>query len=118
MANTTVKVTKRDNFTEIKGILAEMGRTDLADVMAHEIELLAKKSANKSSKPTAKQLENAKLTDVIYDALQGCEPMTVTDIIKTVPELAGLSTQRVRPMLVADKFANETVKGKSLYRVK
>lgn len=116
MANTTNKITNS------KALAFVLDSYELPSDVREKIENIKasidKKATNKSSKPTAKQLENAKLTDVIYNALQGCEPMTVTDIIKTVPELAGLSTQRVRPMLVADKFANETVKGKSLYRVK
>lgn len=117
MANVTVKVTKKDRFAEIRGIVAELGRTDLVEFVDHEVELLNKKATNKSSKPSAKQIENANLSATIYDAILGLEPMTVTDIIKTVPELAGLSTQRVRPMLADTKrFSNSTVKGKSLYK--
>lgn len=92
-----------------------------ADVMEKLVNIKAsidKKSATKSSKPTAKQLENARLTDVIYEALQDCEPMTIGDIIKFVPELNGLTSQKVTPMLSrSEKFTCEMIKGKNLYRV-
>ena len=39
------KITKKQNFTTIMNILNELGKTDLANVMAHEIELLNKKNS-------------------------------------------------------------------------
>lgn len=91
--------------------------TEVSEKIVNIKASIDKKASNKSSKPSAKQIENANLSNVIYETILGLEPMTVTDIIKTVPELAGLSTQRVRPML-SDKarFENTTVKGKSLYK--
>lgn len=104
----------------------------LAYVLAMEVELPAdvrekleniktsidKKSANKSTKPTARQTENSKLVEVIYNTLQGADAMAVKDIIKTVPELNGLTSQRVTPMLRnSDKFTFTVVKGQTLYKV-
>lgn len=90
--------------------------TDVREKLTNIKASIDKKNASKSNKPTARQAENAELSVKIHEALVGLEPMTVSDIIKTVPELAGLSTQRVRPMLKSELFSNETVKGKSLYK--
>ena len=51
MANT--KMTKKDWFAEIRGIVAEMEREDKADMLAfidHEVELLSKKKSSTNSK--------------------------------------------------------------------
>jgi len=63
------KTTKRDHFTAIAAYLTEQGKLDFAAVMEHEIELLDKKSANRSSKPTVRQDENAKIKDDIVSKM-------------------------------------------------
>ena len=50
------KVTKKDNFKAIMEVLTEVGRNDLVEVMAHEVELLEKKAT--SGKMTKKQDQN------------------------------------------------------------
>jgi hypothetical protein len=57
---TTKKFTKRESFTEIKEILEGLGNEKLAEVMEHELELLAKKNSA-DRKPTATQVENEEL---------------------------------------------------------
>lgn len=64
------KITKRDNFTSIIAVLKDAGRGDLVAVMEHEIELLDKKSANRSTKPTVRQAENAEIKSAIVASLE------------------------------------------------
>lgn len=102
---TTKKITKRESFTEIKGILEKLGRTDLANVMDHELDLLAKKNSA-DRKPTATQVENENLKKAILDFMEEDEKYTITDLIKTVPELEGLTNQKVSS-IVKQMYADE-----------
>ena len=78
------KKTKKEMFNIIKEAMS-----DNAEVVAfvdHELELLAKKN-NAERKPTANQLDNAKIKKVIVDGMESGKGYTVTEIIKTI--LAG-----------------------------
>jgi hypothetical protein len=68
MANTT-KITKKDNFIEIVNVLETAGRTDLADVIKHEIELLENKAAKAKATAAKKKVEGDELTDAVLAAL-------------------------------------------------
>lgn len=95
------KVTKRENFTTIKGILEEVGREDLVAVMEHEIELLAKKNASGTSKPTAVQVANESIKEEILECM-GKEPnrmFTISEMQKLFPCCAELSNQRVSALM-------------------
>jgi hypothetical protein len=63
------KITKRENFADIEKFLRDNGKNEWADVMAHEIELLAKKSGSSSTK---KNEEQDKFLDLIRDVLAEC----------------------------------------------
>jgi hypothetical protein len=64
----------------------------------HEIELLAKKSANK--KPTKAQEENLVLKDKIVEVLGGFENgATVSDIISADDTFAGMSNQKISALV-------------------
>ena len=79
---------------------------------------LQKKATNK--KPTKVQVENEKLKETLYTVLveQG-KPMTVSEVIKADASLAGLSTQKVTPLLTqmisAEKVAKKVDKKSTLY---
>lgn len=95
------KITKRESFTEIKGILEELGKTRLVAVMEHELELLAKKNASGTSKPTKAQVENEGIKDVILEVL-AAEPnklFTISEIQKSTAELAELSNQKLSALV-------------------
>ena len=64
MAN---KITKRDSFISIIEVLKGAERTDLVEVMEHEIELLDKKKA--SSKMTKTQVANEDIKALIIEEL-------------------------------------------------
>ena len=108
------KITKKDNFMAIKAILEEMGKTELADVMAHEIELLEAKASRK--KATKVQEANVGLKDTIVEILttQG-KPMTCTEVIKADVRVADLSTPKISAMmkqLIAEGRVVKTTEGK------
>ena len=78
---------------------------------------LAKKSSAER-KPTATQRENVGFKDAIVSAL-GDGKYTITDIIKSVPEVSALSNQRVSALvrqLVADGILKrEEIKRKAYF---
>ena len=78
---------------------------------------LAKKSSAER-KPTATQKENVSFKEAIVSAL-GDGKYTITDIIKSVPEVSALSNQRVSALvrqLVADGvLVREEIKRKAYF---
>ena len=40
-----------------------------------------------------------KLTEAVYEGMEVDKPYTITDIIKSVPAVAGLNTSKVRPLM-------------------
>ena len=94
---TNKKMTKREMFEQIK---ANYQLTD-AEVafIDHELELLAKKNASEK-KPTAQQVANEGLKEVILNVLtENGGLMTITDIQKSAEELADLSNQRISALV-------------------
>ena len=78
------KITKREKFEGIMAFLTEHGKTEWAEVMAHEIELISRKSS-KSAKETPAQKDAEAVAEIIKDILAECaEPngMTVGAILK------------------------------------
>ena len=88
------KMTKAQMFAQIKANY-QLTADEVAFI-DHELELLAKKnSADK--KPTAQQIANGGIADAIVSAMAN-DPkrlFTITDLIKSVPECADLTNQRV-----------------------
>lgn len=93
------KITKRESFTEIKGILEELGKERLVKVMEHELELLAKKNSAEK-KPTAVQVENEGIKSVILEVLMDSgKMMTISEIQKANAELGEMSNQRISALV-------------------
>lgn len=93
----TKKITKREMFTMMmeKYNFTEEERA----FIEHEIELLDKKKSGER-KPTATQIANEGLKDVILEVLENAEnPMTISEIIKAHDSLHELSTQKVSPLI-------------------
>lgn len=108
--------TKREYFTELKGIVAN--NSELVAFIDHEIELLNKKNTAPKN-PTAKQLENESVKDIILDNI-GEKSMTVSEIQK---EILGdkFSNQRVSAIvkqLVEDNSLVRTVVKRKAYFTK
>ena len=120
---TEKKITKRESFTEIKGILLEKGYERLAGVMEHELELLAKKNASGNGKLTAVQIANNGIKEEILECMAK-EPnrmFTISEMQKIFPCCADLSNQRVSALvrqLVADgKVERFEEKRKAVFRI-
>ena len=109
-------MTKRENYASIREIVEKLGRTDLVEFVDHEVELLNKKN-NAPKNPTAKQLENEKLKDVILAEI-GDKLMTITEMQTNIPALSELSNQRVSAIvkqLVEDNSLIRTVEKRKAY---
>ena len=91
MANTK-KMTKKDYFEQIK---AKYNLTeDEIKFIDHEIELLDKKNSA-YKKPTAPQVVKKSTADAILAYMEDGHMYTITDLIKSVPECADMTNQRV-----------------------
>ena len=77
-------MTKKEMYEVIKAELSE--NEDVVAFCDHEIELLSRKRS-KSSKPTAKQVENEALKERILGILGESEtPMTIPEVIDSLGE--------------------------------
>ena len=115
MANTK-KMTKADYF---KQILANYNLTgEEKTFIEHVLELLAKKNSAEK-KPTAQQVANAGVADAIYEGMVDGTLYTITDLIKTVPECADLTNQRVSAIvrgMIGTKVERVEEKRKAYFR--
>ena len=103
----TKKMTKREMFEQIKAnhnLTAEEVK-----FIDHELELLAKKNSAEK-KPTAVQVANEGLKTAILDFMVVGQKYTITDLMKSVPELADLSNQRVSALVRQLKDADLVVR--------
>ena len=102
-------MTKRENYTALRAIVAD--NAELVAFIDHEIELLNKKNAKRSTKPTAKQVANDEIKDTIHDVLVDADaPMMIADIIANDPALTGLSTQKVSALLTQMVTSGDVVR--------
>ena len=97
------KMTKRDYFNQLLEIEGVKANADLVNFIDHELELLAKKNASGSSKPTAVQVANEGVKSEILECIAN-EPnrlFTITEMIKefecckdlSLPKVTALVTQ-------------------------
>lgn len=93
------KITKRDNFTAIIDVLNAAGRTDLADVIAHEIELLDNKAAKAKETAAKKKVDGDALRDAVQAVLTA-DLQTIADITAQI-EGDDVSTSKVQYRLNA-----------------
>ena len=113
MAN---KKTIKDYFNEI------LNSYDLSDehreFIEKRIEATLKKSGS-AKKPTATQVANEGLKSAILEGMVVGTQYSITDMIKSIPALEGLTNQKVSALvrqLIADKLIVRTEeKGKALF---
>ena len=118
----TKKITKREMFANL---LTKYPFTeDERKFVEHEMELLAKKNAPKDGVKalTPAQKENEGIKTAIYNYLADKgEPMTISQMIKEVPECNGLTNQKVsalvRQMYLAFVVKREEVKGVAWFSI-
>lgn len=96
-----VKVTKRERFAELLAIPEVAKNQDLVDFINHEVDLLTRKNASGEKKLTANQLENENLKAIIVNSLSAETGLTITEMIKTIPELAEFTNQKVSALTTA-----------------
>lgn len=98
MANTK-KLTKRDYFNKLLGLDEVRKDKDLIEFINHELDLLARKNSTER-KPTAEQIANENLKDVIYNVLKASATMmTITEMQKANEELADFSNQKLSALI-------------------
>jgi hypothetical protein len=114
------KITKAQMFAQIKAIPAVAENEDMVAFIDHELELLAKKSANR--KPSKKNEENEVLKVKIVEVLGTFENgATVTEIINADDTFNGMSNQKisslVRQLVLDGTVTKGTDKKKSVFSV-
>ena len=100
MANTS-KMTKATAWGIVKGIVEASNHPQTAELVAkieNELTLLAKKNSAEK-KPTAQQTANEGIKTAILDGMESGTAYTVTEIIKSIPECADLTNQRVSALM-------------------
>ena len=96
---TNKKITKREKFEMLKALSEVKANPMLTEFIDHELELLAKKNTSEK-KPTAQQVANEGLKEIILNVLtENGGLMTITDIQKSAEELADLSNQRISALV-------------------
>ena len=107
---TNKKITKREKFEMLKAMAEVQANPMLMEFIDHELELLAKKNASEK-KPTAQQVANEGLKEVILNVLaENGGLMTITDIQKSCEELAELSNQKVSALVRQMKEDGKVIK--------
>ena len=93
------KMTKRDYFNKLLALEEVKGNPELVKFIDHELELLAKKnSADK--KPTAVQIANEGIKEVIFETLaESGKMMTISEMQKANAELGEMSNQRISALV-------------------
>ena len=92
------KMTKMQKFEMLSKLDAVKSNPVLSEFVAHEMELLSKKNSAEK-KPTAQQTANAGIQTAILENMEVNRLYTITDIIKSVPECADLTNQRVSALV-------------------
>lgn len=98
-------------------------KTDEIVEKLEKMKAQVEKKSGGERKPTAKQEENKRLEAIILDYLTGqTESKTVTDMMKEIPELDGMSNQKVsslvKPLKDGELIEKEIKKGRSYFFVK
>lgn len=97
------KITKKELFAEIRAILETVDKADhLVEFVDKEVELLNRKSAKASSgerKATATQLANEMLKAEILLGMEDGKAYSVGEVRKSIDCCAGLSSQKVTPLM-------------------
>lgn len=122
MSNTTTstKLTKAQKFAMLRAIPAVAENAMLVEFIDHEVELLSKKNSAEK-KPTAQQVANAGIATAIIEGMEPNRLYTVTEVIKSIPQCADLTNQRVsallRQLVEAGKVKRTEDKRKAYFQV-
>ena len=92
------KLTKRDYFNTLLSLEQVASKEELVDFINHELELLERKNSA-IRKPTAKQMENSSVKEVILEGMEPGRPYTITELIKEIPVIEDFTNQRVSSLV-------------------
>lgn len=96
---TNKKMTKRDYFNALLALKEVKGNEELVKFINHELELLAKKNSAEK-KPTAVQIANEGIKEVILNTLtDNGGMMTISEMQKANAELGEMSNQRISALV-------------------
>lgn len=124
------KIYKKDYYNAVLDVLAKESDNhcygdkgipvpDIRTFIKNEMDLLTRKNTRKSTKPTKSATETADVAEKILADMPTGEKLTATQIQNQIPELAGVSNQRITAalkVLVNTGFVENThEKGKSLF---
>lgn len=114
MENTVKKVTKKDYFAGLKVIVensAVENKDELVAFIDREVELLNKRNASRTDKPTKKQTENNAIVKIIYDTLVYLGKASTIETIKDADaDLSELTPQKISALLKKLVDAGKVVK--------
>lgn len=98
MSNANVSVRKPTKKQMFEGLLAMPNLSaEQKEFINHELELLVKKNSGEK-KPTATQIANEALKVAMVEGMEANRLYTITELIKEIPALAGLTNQKVSPL--------------------
>ena len=105
---------------DVSGFSTDDFKTDEIIEKLEKMLVQTEKKSSSERKPTAKQEANKKLEAVILDYLNAqTEGKTVTDMMKEIPELDGMSNQKVsslvKPLKDGGIIVKEVIKGRSYF---
>lgn len=108
---------------DVSGFSTDDFKTDEIIEKLEKMLVQTEKKSSSERKPTAKQEANKKLEAVILDYLNAqTEGKTVTDMMKEIPELDGMSNQKVsslvKPLKDGEIIVKEVIKGRSYFFAK
>ena len=108
---------------DVSGFSTDDFKTDEIIEKLEKMLVQTEKKSSSERKPTAKQEENKRLEKIILDYLtEQTESKTVTDMMKEIPELDGMSNQKVsslvKPLKDGELIEKEIKKGRSYFFVK
>ena len=104
-------MTKMTNVKALEFVLTNCA--DLPSEVTEKLNAMKASFEKRSSaerKPTATQVENQGHKEAILTALATGEKMTITDLMKAVPELGELSNQRVSAIVRQLTLSGEVVR--------
>lgn len=115
-------VNTMEKMTNVKAINYVLANAELPTDVKEKLEKMREQFVKKNSaerKPTATQTENAGLKVAILNAMVEGQAYTITDLMKSVPELADLSNQRVsaivRQLKDEGEVTREEIKRKAYF---
>ena len=118
--NSTPRITKRDRFNELLALAEVQSNEDLVKFIEHELELLDRKNTTSGEKkPTAKQVANEAVQADILESMEINKLYTVSELMKIVPSLDGVSNQyassQVRALVNAGSLVRTEEKRKAYF---